>query len=120
MTMTKSNFFVLCGTQLFVCILSSYFFGLITNREILNGLLVSGIAFFIYTTTSGMSLFSKTKNFDIINRLLMLIILQMLFFVSVALVLILAMGDLPLALFFLGLFILLLIIQTYALVRHRH
>jgi len=120
MTMTKRNFLLLCGAQFLVCMLSSCFYALITNKEIFNGLLVSGIAFFIYATTSGISLFSKTKNFDNINRLLMLIVLQMLFFVSVALVLILAMADLPLALFFLGLFILLLIIQTYALMRHRH
>jgi len=120
MTMTKSNFFVLCGTQLFVCILSSYFFALITNREILDGFLVSVITFLIYATTSAFSLFSKTKNFDIINRLLMLIILQILFFVAFAMVLIFTRNDLPLAFFLFGIYILLLIIQAFALVKYRH
>jgi hypothetical protein len=117
--MNKTNFLFASIVYLFVSVISAVIFNAVASREFLDGLLISVITFFIYTSTSAISFFYKAKDFDFVLRVLLLITLQMLFFLSVALALIYTRDDLPLILFFLGEFLVLLVIQTFVLIRYR-
>jgi hypothetical protein len=117
--MNKTNFLVVSIVYLFVSVISAVIFSAITKREFLDGILISIVTFFIYTSTSVVSFFCKIKDFDFVLRVLLLITLQMLFFLSVALALIYTRDDLPLVLYFLGVFLLFLVIQTFVLIRSR-
>ena len=70
---------------LFVSVISAVIFSAITKREFLDGILISIVTFFIYTSTYVVSFFCKIKDSDFVLRVLLLIILQMLFFLTVAL-----------------------------------
>lgn len=117
--MNKTNFLIVSFVYLFVSVISAVIFSTVVSRDFLEGILISIITFFIYSSTSAVSFFYKAKEFDFVLRVLLLITLQMLFFLSVALALIYTRDDLALVLFFLGVFLLLLVIQTFVLVRNR-
>jgi len=117
--MIKSSLIYLSLFELFVCLLSAAICSKTMERQFFEISMFSFLTFFIYVSTTWIALFPTSKQNDFVLRILLLITLQMLFFFSVALAIIYTRDDLSLVLYFLGLFLTLLVVQTIALVKFR-
>lgn len=118
--MNKSNFLKLTTIQFALCFLAAILFELITTTKGFNGVIVSLITFIIYSSTSSISLFTGSEKIDFVQRILLMITLQILFFLTVALAIIYTQDGYLTILFFLGLFLLLLVVQTLTLIRFQN
>jgi hypothetical protein len=117
--MSKSALTFLGLLQLVICLSLGYLFVLVTEKDATEIIVFSLVSFFIYFSSSWISFFGIPKDKSFVVRLMILLTLQILFFLSVAIALIYTGDDRLLVLYFLGLFLLLMIIQSIALVKFR-